>query len=458
MSFLLPREKPLHLFLFPLLFILNHFFSIVTPKDALKISSPGYWVFNFMLAGIICYSFSWATYRIFSLKFNPVKSSILSNMIMLPFFFFQDVFLSLKDLRARWGLPVFLVGLIMIFFWLIKTKRALITVNQYLNIVSAVLVFYMAFIVAMKFSNSLPKPLTQVPPTRNFQCKECPDVFLFVLDAHTSNQSLQDYFHYDNSKFSASLENRGFRVADQAFSPYTLTGYSMSATLNFDQIPNLNQYTSVAYALQNSAVVSSFKKAGYEVHNYSLFDIDGKGPHYGLTPSFSFSIMQRILECSILNMTIFDVRLKVTLFQTHLNILRSVSDEAGKKKSHPRFFYAHILAPHPPFVIDENGNEINFFDQSESFNNKIAYTKEVEGLNKLLLNSVDKIIKGSPNAIIIIMGDHGYRYLAGKSAEKESNTVFLAFRGPNKDEIHSLNSSTQIFELVARSLNPETTK
>ncbi len=454
MKFSLIGKRPLHLLFFPLLFVLNHFFTIVTPRNVFHINIFGYWVVNFVAAIIVCLAISWGIYWVFLLKFNKIKSALFSIIFAFPFFFFQDLFLffeklSSVGLRARWILPIFLILLTGIIIRLIKTEKRLLSVNQYLNLTSLFLVIYTACAVLLNYLGNPPKALMDKSVQRNFNCNDQPDVFFFLLDSYTSNKSLQDFFHFDNSLFTHELKARDFAVADQAISSYSRTSYSLSAILNFDQVKNLDQYSAIGYSLKESSVINSFKKANYKIHNYSLFDIADQPAYYHIGPSYTLGFLNGIIESSILNMAFYDIRLKLSMYNTHVEVLSKICNEAKKKDLRPRFFYGHILSPHPPFVIDNKGQRITFFNQPNYSANESAYTNQIQGLNQMMIKSVEEIIKSSPNAIIIIMGDHGYRYLKSPAKEREAYTVFLAYRGPHKEGINSLTKSNGIFKLLS---------
>ncbi|HJQ14115.1 MAG TPA: sulfatase-like hydrolase/transferase, partial [Anaerolineales bacterium] len=84
------------------------------------------------------------------------------------------------------------------------------------------------------------------------------------------------------------------------------------------------------------------------------------------------------------------------------------------------FVYAHLIAPHPPFVFDEEGavvshdtpftlNDANYYIRDHSQRNYIAgYRRQIQYINELVLNTVDAILARSTTPpIIIIQGDHG---------------------------------------------------
>jgi hypothetical protein len=70
----------------------------------------------------------------------------------------------------------------------------------------------------------------------------------------------------------------------------------------------------------------------------------------------------------------------------------------------PKFTYAHIIFPHPPFVVDEHGTPLVNApaDEIEGYADHIAY------LDQRLLEIIDRILENSdPPPVIILQGDHG---------------------------------------------------
>lgn len=459
---LFSKQKPIHLFYFSLLFVSGHFFSIVMPVAARDVDNVWIWVFNFVCALTICALGPFSVYRILlpRLKYDNIKSGLCATALFLPFFFFQDLLLSSEHImfagvRSRLILPFFGILLVVVCYLILRSKKSFYSLNQYLNITSFSLVIYTILTICLSFDRLGPKVLRYNPAVYELSCKDCPDIYLFLLDSYTSNQSLKDYFHFDNRDFTEKLEALNFKVNDQTYSSYSRTTYSQTSTLNLNWKEGLDVYNKgLNEVIRKNSVVETLKKAGYSIHNFSIFDFDGSPRYYEMTRSFGISLLNSIAQSSILNIVIFDAAMKLELYAKHIDILRQIHNEGEKVSATPRFFYAHLLAPHPPFVMDAQAEPIPFFLQPKNMANKEGYVAQVRGVNKLILEAVGDLVKRSPNAIVVIMGDHGYRYLDEPGKEKEAFTVFMAYRGPNKDSLDSLNKSHDIFKVVLKGLNP----
>jgi hypothetical protein len=84
----------------------------------------------------------------------------------------------------------------------------------------------------------------------------------------------------------------------------------------------------------------------------------------------------------------------------------------------PKFVFAHLLVPHPPFVFDQNGNPVqpnrpfSIADGDHYRGTKQEYLRgyrqQLAFTNRMLEQTIDAILARSDTpAIIILQGDHG---------------------------------------------------
>jgi hypothetical protein len=114
----------------------------------------------------------------------------------------------------------------------------------------------------------------------------------------------------------------------------------------------------------------------------------------------------------------------------------------------PKYVFAHIVAPHPPFVFGPEGEEVQpdygytlndgshfpgtIADYIEGYRNQLVYT------NNRLLETVDMILaKSASPPIIIIQSDHGpgatldWRGVEQNNCLKERTSNFIAILTPD---------------------------
>jgi hypothetical protein len=71
----------------------------------------------------------------------------------------------------------------------------------------------------------------------------------------------------------------------------------------------------------------------------------------------------------------------------------------------PKFVHAHLRLPHWEYIYDENGNRV--FNQEDG--DKKAFLAQSKFAEKKMIELVDAIQSRSPDSIIIILSDHGFR-------------------------------------------------
>lgn len=448
------KSRQLHHLLVPVFFVLDHFNSIVVPANIH--ASIGEWLLRFVFALAI-----WAvpmkiTYLLFRLRLDTDKSALLASVIFIPILFFRNWSLFIEELtggaaRIRWVfLAVAAMTTVGVSF-IILTKKRLWVLNQFFTAVFSALCVYIIIVLVTAFK--IPDRLDFTRETKAIKCTECPDVYFFLLDAYTSNKSLRDFYGFNNSDFVNALGAMGFQTLDQSSSQYGETEYSIASTLNFGKLSNLEkvQKTDVRAAINNSSVVHSFAESNYEIHNYSFFKLFDRKGFYRFAPisgTFESTVINGLYSNSIFDV-IESFKDFSTRYDLHQRLLSAVYSHS-KVQTKPSFYYIHLLAPHPPFVIGEHGEKLPY--HSEVKNIKANYVAQVKGVNTLILPVIERIRENNPNAVILIQGDHGSRLVEGPHGKNESLTVFQSCYFPG-GKIKPGSKSNLIFNTVADYLN-----
>jgi hypothetical protein len=114
--------------------------------------------------------------------------------------------------------------------------------------------------------------------------------------------------------------------------------------------------------------------------------------------------------------------------------------------SGPKFVYAHIIAPHPPFVVDAEGNPIEpgyafGLNDADEFplgrdRYRDGYVGQVQFVNQQLKGTIDALLRNSARPpIILLQADHGPGQFtdfgsAERTCLKERLSVFSAYYLP----------------------------
>jgi hypothetical protein len=257
-----------------------------------------------------------------------------------------------------------------------------------------------------------------------------PDIYVIILDGYARQDVLQDIYKHDNSDFTEWLEKQGFYVADDSHSNYVQTPYTMSSFWNLDYLQTWD--SSYEYAkylfnpIQNNRVFRLLDDIGYTTVSFegvSEYTEIKKADVYlsKFLPLNNFETL--LLTDSPLEplSNIIDLHLPLNTYKIHresmlyqLDMLKEIPiDIPG-----PKLVYAHILAPHPPFVFFQDGDfrepqrpftlaeGVGFQDSQEAYQS--GYREQVRFINREIIKVIDAILtKSEVPPIILIMGDHG---------------------------------------------------
>lgn len=275
-----------------------------------------------------------------------------------------------------------------------------------------------------------------------------PDVYLMVFDAYARGDMLKQYNQLDNTAFLDALKSRGFLVSDQARSNYMYTRLSLSSFLNMqyldDEIKEFGDNPprgAINPMLREFEVARRFKQLGYTYrHIGGYWHVTRSSPladeNVSYLPSFIEEFAFVFIEGTALHPFLKAMPIYGDWFQpgvVHLQQFKGIAKPAGEKG--PVFTFAHVLAPHSPYVFDRHG--IKGADTSlTKFERPLEYAEQVRYLNEQILKIVDEIVRVSgPDAIILVHGDHGARsqgQLGGTPEQnREQMATFAAYRVPD---------------------------
>lgn len=287
-------------------------------------------------------------------------------------------------------------------------------------------------------------PASSLTPPVNQTALTKPDIYYLVFDRYASPEILKENFNFDNSEIVESLASQGFVTRKNAFSNYAFTMSSITSTLAMSYFPELEKkfgtdgrwqsaapYRSI---LENPPVAQLLSRSGYEYNQVSSWwDFTRVGIKADNNPtrsyrlrtlnkSFYLSDLQRdIFFKSILSPWLkkgatvgdsallkYDIdRNPAENFDSQLASLRAVASRSDKAT--PHFTFAHILAPHPPYIFDQNGNHPPYDVESNDngVDESVKYINELKYINQRLEESISYIRQSSPNAVIILQPDEG---------------------------------------------------
>jgi hypothetical protein len=428
---------------------------------------------------------------------SAVKAGLLVIFLLAFYLFYgaiQDAFkcFSLNSLsRYRYTIPAFVLVFLALFIYLKRSASDFKKITLYLNTIFAVFIVYDLVIItknALAGEHTIAK--TDKVDRANYggQFDKRPDIYFVLLDEYSGTSMLKTYYNYNNQPFENSLRQQGFFVAAAPACNYQATVLSMASLFSMDYLKWLpaerkEKETAAdfakAYELIGHNEVTSFLQAnGYEINNYSIFDISNK-PSFFVTGLFSVklqlitgktlaSCIEKDLEWNFRKKgegeNWFTLRLKSQVKKNNQRVIDAMKAAPAQHTTHPRFVYAHLLMPHEPFLYDSTGHElhVNMYNLSVPADvRKKAYLQYLVYTTKVVNAFIRELLqKTNGKAVIVLMSDHGYRGLIENGKKAPAHNNFNAVYLPNKDyrlfydSISNVNQFRVLFNTIFKTQFP----
>ena len=470
---------PFFLAIFPPLFLLSHNIEQTTTEDI-----------NIILIAIAittCSALLFWSLLSFILK-DKKKAALVVSLSLLLFFsygHFAPLLEGLwkvlyigdfvighhKVLLAIWGI-IFLIGA----YFSIRTLRNLNTFTSVLNVVAVTLVVISLINIGVHTFRPSPIPwdndITEngeagIPSVESLDTP--PDIYYIILDGYASSSALEEIYNYDNHEFIDYLTEKGFFVASESRTNYPLTYLSLASSLNMEYINYLSNIVGVESKsravpyemITQSKVMGFLKLRGYKfIHvssgwgptNTNRFaDLDIKCGRYNES---QMVLIQTTMAGPFMHYFLQeDLRGKVLCTFSQLAEVPAIEG--------PKFVFAHILSPHPPYVFGANGEPVpetkleltgGVWAQKELYLNQLIF------INTKVETLVDEILsKSEVPPIIILQADHGTSVMMSgcvkfptKDMVRERFSIFNAYYLPQGGDNLLYNSITPVntFRLI----------
>ena len=260
-----------------------------------------------------------------------------------------------------------------------------------------------------------PRPERTLPPgaTR-------PDIYYILLEEYAGDRSLRKFFGYDNSPFLDFLRRKGFYVASASTANYPRTSVSLASSLNMgylaDDPERVAGEASTRPLLRNHAVGSYLKSLGYRyLHLGSWWGPTKTNPtadeniQFRSISEFSTVLYQTTAIYPIAqHFGLFSGKLDFRLREYRREEFQFAKLDQTRKSAGPKFVFAHIIAPHSPYVFDANGG----FLPKEAVRPdtlKRVYVDQLSFVNKQVTALVERLLSGprTSQPVILIQSDEG---------------------------------------------------
>ena len=362
---------------------------------------------------------------------NVRLAGTLTTVVVVWFLSFGYVLDAVRDIvGADLVLPAWIALGVTMLVLMVALRRWMAGINRYLNVVS-VLVLLINLgsvgpyqIAAITQGAYAPDGLDSMAGAPAGPLVERRDIYYIVLDRYPSQQTLAGTaFEYDNGPFLRALEERGFYVAEYSHANYTFTAQSLASSLNMtyldveamaDKAPATDAWKPVYDMLAGSLAAPKFlEEQGYTyVQLPSWFEPTAAGAEVDVRYRHtSFSEFARAMYRSTVLSTVLEELDLAGPDTAHVDHAMYQFDRLQnlEETGSPKFVFAHVLLPHPPYVFGPDG-PLPISQVTDGIDApREAFLGQLEYTNRRVLEVVDALLGGPEESdpIVILQADEG---------------------------------------------------
>ena len=300
------------------------------------------------------------------------------------------------------------------------------------------------------------------PPPGSGTAGSGPNIYLVQLDGYPRLDSVRDRLGINLEAFAQALETRGFAIASNSHSNYSQTWATLASLFDMTYLedepgllpapPDLGEQRRRLQGVMNRGrAIQELRSRGYRIATQpSAFTTAAllSADRIDASPDMN-EFEELLLRKSGLMGLAGDWGESWAEGQARGRIESGIDSLGSRSFSAPTLFYDHILAPHPPFLFEADGsatplrpcypascpfwvNDFSGLDMTQD-DYATALADELSYVNGRLLESLDRLTKSDPTAVVILFADHGMRFDPEDTAEHFEN--FFAARTPGKPEV-----------------------
>lgn len=265
-----------------------------------------------------------------------------------------------------------------------------------------------------------------------------PDVIVLLLDAHGREDILADQYGEDVSGFLGALRDRGFYVSPRARSNYMNTQLTLGSMFNMTHVSEINLPPQTASTYNVALRASLDRNPAFAALRASGYHVGAVSPGYEGVALRSADVFLDGGQASELESVLIansGLRHLVTAFapdalanQARERVLWNLEPDhwlpgvaPASTLARPYFLFVHVPSPHFPYLFDRTGGPVNdrpivvtgrgtpsTRSPAELDATADRYAAQLAYVDGLAIEALDETIAAvPPDAVIIVMGDHG---------------------------------------------------
>lgn len=371
---------------------------------------------------------------------DTTRATIVLSFLIISFFAYGHIHSLIPDFRWYIGPYVLYPNTVLLPIWCLLVATGFVVIirlRRDLSGASNVLAFSATALIGISVLSGAVAAFNTTGNTLDLRDldvsvgenrADLPDIYYIILDGYAGNDLLADRFGYDNSAFTNALRARGFNVIEESRSNYSQTIVSVSSSLNMSYHTNTvatlgedsEDRKSLIEMIKTNRVNLNLRGAGYHLvtlaSGYYGTEITRVDEY--ISPKGALSELEEVLLATtpvpVLMNKLNSVKLHATRIQHNLDKLASMTASPS-----PKFLFAHLLCPHPPFVFDATGanlgtEKLQIFAHGKNGVwpsgelNEQRYVDQIRFINTRILAAIDSIlVRSQPLPVIILQADHG---------------------------------------------------
>ncbi len=365
-----------------------------------------------------------------------VRSAYLAGLSGGYMFFFEDLKAPILDLLAVFGfgrgiMAVYALSVLLLWAagWrLLRFKAARVWMFALAGVallLSVVGSGQQLYVVVSGLHAAIPEVADKEPAKlgkRN-------NIYFIVTDMYARQDTLKKHFGLDNEPFLEALTEKGFFVPRKSYANFPITGPSVATMFQMDYISTpenlvrMGKYDLRYIIRGDSNFVRTVKGYGYSYIYLNNGFMDLTRCTDAVDQCIAVEGLVHRQDMIFWEQTPLPVLVGLAFPKVYRPEMQTAVNMAGLdemmaqfpfRARKPYFLYAHIEAPHPPFLYEEGcryrpeGMAEKWRDLVKDKDNlKRLYRLMIKCTNPKILAFIDKIYQHDDDPIIIITGDHG---------------------------------------------------
>lgn len=417
---------------------------------------------------------------------NYNKIAIIASSFLVLFFSYGHI----RDLIYSWWPGRVNINLLLVFLWVvlfttiaflvIKSRRDFIITNKVLNVVAITLVAISLINIGIYEVKtfSLAPETTEVPETAGESptsvdledSSNLPDIYYIIFDEYARQDTLEEFWDYDNSEFIDYLTSKGFYVASKSRSNYSWTCLSLPSSLNMEYFDYLSDKMRSQGRMAFMEMVMNNEAGRFlKSKGYRCIIIPGGG-YASLESEYADEVVKYDVAFGIRISNFAYSLLRTTLlapFEAHfynykahkvLYLFEVLTDMPSVEG--PKFVFAHIICPHPEYVFNRDGSIVkkNIWASQRRNQEEIclqehqAYLEQLIFVSKEIETLIDELLsKSEVPPVIILQSDTGPGRQIDQPGRKLTEEAFM------RERVEILNAyyfPDEAYDLLYESITP----